>query len=124
MLPNKSIAVRSCPRRTFSNLKASLYFALTSKPIPTLYTVHKKGENSFLMDNLIDSPAKLNPKIPPVMSNLVMESISTRIEKRPADMDSVITRLELAKHILEKQANPTAIESSHAPIPGSIDDEI
>ena len=29
-------------------------------------------------------------------------------------MDSVITRLELAKHILYKQANPTAIQSTDA----------
>src|SRR5207253_525045 len=30
------------------NLGASLYWALTGRHIPTLYTVNKKGENSFL----------------------------------------------------------------------------
>ena len=89
------------------NLGATLYWALTNKPIPTLYTVNKKGENSFLLDSKFDTPMDLNPKVPPAVSNLVMESISTRPSKRPADMDQMINRLELGKHILLKQMNPT-----------------
>lgn len=92
------------PQTDVYNLGATLYFALTGKPIPTLYTVTKKGENSFLMDATIQSPAQINPKIPPALSNLVMDCISTRTEKRPADMDTVITRLELAQHTLTRQA--------------------
>jgi serine/threonine-protein kinase len=89
------------------NLGATLYWALLGRHIPTLYTVNKKGENSFLLDTRIDSPQDLNPRVPPALSNLVMECISTRPQKRPSDMDQVITRLELAKHILNKQANPS-----------------
>ena len=89
------------------NLGATLYWALLGRHIPTLYTVNKKGENSFLLDTRIDSPQDLNPRVPPALSNLVMECISTRPAKRPSDMDQVITRLELAKHILNKQANPS-----------------
>lgn len=85
------------------NLGATLYWALTGRPIPTLYTVNKKGENSFLLDSTIDTPLGMNPRVPPALSNLVMECIATRKEKRPPDMDAVITRLELAKHILNKQ---------------------
>ena len=33
------------------NLGATLYWALTGQDIPTLYTVNKKGENSFLLDS-------------------------------------------------------------------------
>lgn len=88
------------------NLGATLYWALLGRHIPTLYTVNKKGENSFLLDTRIDSPQDLNPRVPPALSNLVMECISTRSQKRPGDMDQVITRLELSKHILNKQANP------------------
>jgi serine/threonine-protein kinase len=88
------------------NLGATLYWALTGRHIPTLYTVNKKGENSFLLDARIDSPQDLNPKVPPALSNLVMECISTRPQKRPADMDQVLTRLELGKHILHKAINP------------------
>jgi eukaryotic-like serine/threonine-protein kinase len=89
------------------NLGATLYWALLGRHIPTLYTVNKKGENSFLLDTRIDSPQDLNPRVPPALSNLVMECISTRSQKRPSDMDQVITRLELAKHILNKQSNPS-----------------
>ncbi len=87
------------------NLGATLYWALTSKPIPTLYTVNKKGENSFLLDSKIQTPMELNPRIPPAVSNLVMECIATSPSKRPADMDQFINRLELGKHILMKQMN-------------------
>jgi serine/threonine protein kinase len=85
------------------NLGATLYWALTGRHIPTLYTVNKKGENSFLLDTRIDTPQDLNPKVPTALSNLVIECISTKPGKRPQDMDEVITRLELAKHILNKQ---------------------
>src|SRR5438552_3390099 len=92
----------SVPTDVF-NLGATLYWALTGRHIPTLYTVNKKGENSFLLDTRIDTPQDLNPKVPPALSNLVIECISTKPTKRPADMDEVITRLELGKHILNKQ---------------------
>jgi serine/threonine-protein kinase len=86
------------------NLGATLYWACTGRHIPTLYTVNKKGENSFLMDTRIDTPQDLNPKVPAAVSNLIMEMISTRVQKRPSDMDEVITRLELGKHVLNKQS--------------------
>jgi serine/threonine-protein kinase len=90
------------------NLGATLYWALLRKSIPTLYTVNKKGDNSFLADDMIETPAQLNPRIPPALSNLVMESIATNPKKRPQDMDGVITRLELAKHILMKPVSDLA----------------
>jgi serine/threonine-protein kinase len=85
------------------NLGATLYWALCGKHIPTLYTVKKKGEHSFLLDARIDTPQQLNPKVPVAISNLVMDCIATRPAKRPADMDALITRLELGKHILQKE---------------------
>jgi serine/threonine protein kinase len=90
------------------NLGATIYWALTGKVIPTLYTVNKKGEHSFLLDTQFDKPMDMNPKVPLALNNLVMDSVSTRPQKRPADMDQMITRLELSKHILQKQANPPA----------------
>jgi hypothetical protein len=88
------------------NLGATLYWVLTKKHIPTLYTVNKKGENSFLLDTRIDSPMDLNPRVPPALSNLAMECVSTRPQKRPPDMDAMIQRLELGKHIAAKQVTP------------------
>ncbi len=88
------------------NLGATLYWALTGRNIPTLYTINKKGENSFLLDDRITTPQDINPRVPQGLSNLVMEMISTTPKKRPADMDVVITRLELAKHVLTRELNP------------------
>lgn len=85
------------------NLGATMYWALTGRHIPTLYTVNKKGEHSFLLDSRIDSPQDLNPKVPPAISNLIMDCIATRPQKRPPDMDAVINRIEIGKHILNKE---------------------
>jgi len=95
------------------NLGATLYWAVVGKPTPTLYTV-KKGENSFLMDTMLETPQQLKPETPTALSNLIMEMIATRKEKRPANMDEVETRLELAKHVLMKQVagSPPTLEDS------------
>ena len=38
-----------------------------------------------------------------------MECIATKAQKRPAEMDQVITRLELSKHVLTRPAvSPTS----------------
>lgn len=85
------------------NLGASMYWAVTGRHIPTLYTVNKKGENSFLLDARFDTPRDLNPAVPQALANLIMESVSTRASRRPSDMDAVLQRLELAKHVLLKE---------------------
>lgn len=89
------------------NLGATLYWALTGRNIPTLYTINKKGsENNFLLDERIQTPQDINPRVPNGLNNLVMEMISTAPKKRPADMEVVTTRLELAKHVLTRELNP------------------
>jgi serine/threonine-protein kinase len=104
------------------NLGATLYWNLTGKHIPTLYTVNKKGENSFLLDDRIDTPMDLNPKVPQAVSNLVMDCVSTRQQKRPVDMDAVITRLELGRHIIQKgQTAAGAAPATPAEAPAKTD---
>jgi serine/threonine protein kinase len=101
------------------NLGATLYWALTGKNIPTRYTVDKKGENSFLVDERIPTPQDLNPRVPSALSALVMDMVASSPRKRPAGMDAVIKRLDLAKHVIEKQNLPAP-----PPIaPGSIPPE-
>ncbi len=92
------------------NLGASLYWAVCGKTIPTLYTVNKQGDNSFLVDARIDTPQQLNPKVPAALSNLVMEMVATSPSKRPDSMEQVIQRLELVKHILRKEAGVAAAQ--------------
>jgi serine/threonine-protein kinase len=94
------------------NLGATIYWTLTNTNIPTLYTVNKKGDNSFLLDQTIQTPSELNPIVPQGLSNLVMECVATRPAKRPADMDQIIMRLELIKHILTSKPTPLADDSS------------
>lgn len=83
------------------NLGATIYWALTGTNIPTMYTAGKK-DNSFVLDQTMRTPAELNPTVPAGLSNLVMECVSTRPSKRPADMEQVANRLELIKHVLSK----------------------
>lgn len=94
------------------NLGATIYWTLTNTNIPTLYTVNKKGDNSFLLDQTIQTPVDLNPMVPQGLSNLVMECVATRPAKRPADMDQITMRLELIKHILTNKPAPLADDSS------------
>jgi serine/threonine-protein kinase len=84
------------------NLGATIYVLLTGKPIPTAYTTGANGRDSFLLPQMMESPRDLNANVPAGLSNLVMESISTSPAKRPDGMPEVISRLELALHVLER----------------------
>ena len=106
------------------NLGATMYWALTGRTIPTLYTVQKGSENAILSDDLFQTPQQLNPTVPEPFNRLVMECISTSPSKRPASMEAVIQRLELIKHILLKQAGKVRVEHSGASIaPDLYEDE-
>ena len=95
------------------NLGATLYWALTGKAIPTLYTVQKaKSSNSLLSDDLFDSPLQLNPLVPPIVSEMVMQCVATNVRKRPENMDAMIQKLEIGKHLLEKKRDPNAIKAA------------
>ena len=94
------------------NLGATIYWAVTGTNIPTLYTVNRRGDNSFLLDQTIQTPVEINPAVPAGLSNLVMECISTRPAKRPADMDQITMRLELIKHILTSKPTISSDDST------------
>ncbi len=78
--------------------------------MPTLYTIAKsKDENAILSDDLIPSPAQLNPTVPEGLSNFVMECARLNPSKRPANMDEVIQRLDLFHHmLLQREAGKVA----------------
>jgi serine/threonine protein kinase len=85
------------------NFGATLYWALCGRSLPTLFTL-KKSQNSFLFDDIMASPASLNPKVPESLSNLVMECVKTNAAKRPQDLKEVGRRLEIMQHAMRKQA--------------------
>jgi hypothetical protein len=90
------------------NLGATLYWALASKKLPTLFTVKQK-ENSFLLDNKIDSPRSVNPSVPENLSNFVMDCVKTSPVKRPKNMADVAQRLEVIKHVILKDPAAAAL---------------
>lgn len=94
------------PKTDVYNFGATLYWCLTGKNVPTLFTI-KKGENSLLADTLIDPPAKLNPHCPEPLSNLAMECVKARAEKRP-ELADVVRRLEVMQYALQKAAAQAA----------------
>ena len=79
------------------NFGATMYFCLAGKKLPTLFNI-KKGENSFLVDSKIQSPYGINPLIPEILSNLVMECVRTNAAKRPEDMVECIRRSDHRAH--------------------------
>jgi serine/threonine protein kinase len=99
------------------NLGATMYWAIAGAHIPTLYTVNKKGENSFLVDDRFKTPQDLNPKVPNALSNLIMECVATQPRNRPSNMDQVVTRLELTRFTLNRPQNggPPAADKGGTP---------
>jgi serine/threonine-protein kinase len=85
------------------NFGATLYHALTGQNIPTLYTL-KRTENSFLVDDRIQSPRDLKPDVPEPLSNLTMECVRLNPAKRPADMNELVRRLEIIQHVVRRQS--------------------
>jgi eukaryotic-like serine/threonine-protein kinase len=95
------------------NFGATLYWALTGRKVPTLFTL-KKGENSFLVDAHIPSPFELNPKTCQPLSSFVMECVRTVPAKRPADMQDVIHRMEVFRHAASRKRAEGQSNGNHA----------
>ena len=84
------------------NLGTTMYWTLTGgQKLPTLYTL-KKSENSLLVDDLLPSPSKVNPRVPEPLSNLVMECVRVNPLKRPKGMHEIARRLEIIRHVVAK----------------------
>ncbi len=79
------------------NFGATIYWALTRRKLPTLFTAGKK-DNSFLLTDSIPTPHDLNPHVPPALSQLVMECVLTSPSKRPSDMGVIGKQLKLIRH--------------------------
>jgi len=91
------------------NFGTTMYWALTGgQKLPTLYTL-KKSENSLLVDDLMPTPHKVNPSVPEPLSNLVMECVRVNPLKRPKGMNDVARRLEIMRHVLEKDSGPDTV---------------
>jgi len=97
-------------RTDIFNFGATMYWCLTGgRKLPTLFTV-KKGDNSFLSDDLMAPPHTINKAIPEPLSNLVMDCVKTNPLKRPSDMSELISRLEIIRHAAKKATSNKPID--------------
>ena len=71
---------------------ASFYWALTGRPVPTLFTV-EKADRDVVIKGRFPTPAELNAEVPAALSELVMECVRSDALKRPQDMHVVVARL-------------------------------
>ena len=92
------------------NFGATLYWALTGRNLPTLFTVGKK-ENSFLVNDRIPSPRDLNPSVPEQLSNLVMDCVRVNPAKRPT-MRELVSRLDIIEHAVRRDAQTRGVFDS------------
>jgi serine/threonine-protein kinase len=79
------------------NFGATMYWALTRRKLPTLFTAGKK-DNSFLLTDSLPTPHLIHRGVPEPLSHLVMECVRASPSKRPNDMAIISKRLELIRH--------------------------
>ncbi len=101
-------------RTDIFNFGASLYWVLTNQTFPT--TMPKKHDSGDLSlpqhPSQIPKPADIDPNIPTALSKLVMDCCHYTMSERPDNMREVIARLEVAKHLFQKQHDPQTIQAS------------
>ena len=84
------------PKTDIFNLGATMYWALTGKTVPTL--IPKKDPFGLPVQETVRAPNEIRPQIPIGISKLVMDCVEDDPAKRPADMMTVISRLDLMIH--------------------------
>jgi serine/threonine-protein kinase len=84
------------PKTDIFNLGATMYWALTGKTVPTL--IAKKDPFGLPVQETLRSPNEVRTQIPMGISKLVMDCVEEDPAKRPTDMMTVISRLDLMIH--------------------------
>lgn len=94
-------------RTDIFNFGATMYWTVARHTIPTLFTV-TQSENSFLVDERIQTPREIDKTVPEPLSNLIMECIRTNPAKRPADMSELARRLEVVAYAIAQRGAAVA----------------
>ncbi len=91
------------------NLGATMYWLLTGSHVPTLIPKKEAGTgmqiNSDEFRGKLRPPIEADPACPPALSNLVLECVATDPADRPAHMQALIDRLEIAAGQAQRAAN-------------------
>lgn len=91
------------------NFGATMYRVLTGRAVPTGMHPGEAGMRRLESEPLVP-PSKLNPDVPPALSAVVIDSVQARLGARPASMDAVLHRLQVA-------AEQTAAAQHHGASP-------
>ena len=86
------------PKTDIFNLGATMYWALTGKHAPTL--IPKKNKFGFPITKPRRAPHEIKKRLPIEISKLVMECIEDGPAKRPHNMMTVVSRLDLMVHTI------------------------
>ncbi len=85
------------------NFGATLYWTITGRAYPTV--LPGKGRRAGIdlaAPRDAVPPHEINANVPAALSRLVMDCCKTNPKDRPSDMREVLHRLEVTKHILDK----------------------
>jgi serine/threonine-protein kinase len=86
------------------NLGATMYWLLTEKPFPTGVRQSPAGLGVDLAGpQQALTPKQINAKIPPALSQLVMDCCREIPSERPADMKQVLARLDVVQRMWRRQ---------------------
>jgi serine/threonine-protein kinase len=85
------------------NFGATLYWAITGQPYPTVMPRKKRaGGIDLAGPSEAPPPDELNPNVPPALSRLVIDCCKTNPKDRPPDMEEVLYRLRVTQEILRR----------------------
>ena len=85
------------------NLGATMYWTLTKQNVPTVLP-SRNGRPGNLTDyerRVLLVPEEVDYRVPTALSNLVLECCQPDRDHRPANMEQVISRLAMVRHILD-----------------------
>jgi len=90
------------------NLGATMYWVATGKWYKTLITVASSTATRITLESQRGNapPHELNPRIPLPLSRLILECCDPVRERRPRDMQEVISRLQVMRHLVQRSEPP------------------
>jgi serine/threonine-protein kinase len=75
------------------NFGATLYWALTDRRVPTLFTVEKRAR-SMLVAQEFPKPHEINPRVPEDLSLMVMRCVRVNVDSRPQTIMEVVEAIQ------------------------------